>query len=95
MQGVGSRRVEGKISSRMCAKATQWSGPILVAVAGAAISGAAPQEVSSDNVVYERQQDMNAIATAAKRINAIFKGTSPYDAKALKAAAVTIKAHPG
>jgi len=35
------------------------------------------------------------MAAAAKSINAMFKGTSPYDAKAFKAAAETIKGHSG
>ncbi|QFI68533.1 cytochrome c [Sinorhizobium alkalisoli] len=81
----------------MCSKAVKWSAPILVAaaVAAAAISAAAAQVVSSDKLVQERQRDMKAMAAAAKRINDMFKGTSPYDAKAFKAAAESIRAHSG
>ncbi|MCA1408975.1 cytochrome c [Ensifer sp. IC3342] len=77
----------------MCLNAAKWSGLILAAVA--AISAAAAQEVSSDDVVQERQQDMKVMAAAAKSINAMFKGTSPYDAKSFKAAAEIIRQHSG
>lgn len=38
---------------------------------------------------------MKAIADAAKSINAMFKGTSPYDSKLFKAAAETIRSQSG
>ena len=38
---------------------------------------------------------MKAMANAAKSINAMFKDSSPYDAKAFKAAAETIRVHSG
>ena len=38
---------------------------------------------------------MKAMAAAAKSIDAVFKGTSPYDAKAFKSAAETIRAFSG
>lgn len=38
---------------------------------------------------------MKAIADAAKSINAMFQGTSPYDSKLFKAAAETIRSQSG
>ncbi|WP_370040751.1 cytochrome c [Sinorhizobium fredii] len=45
--------------------------------------------------VAQRQQDMKAMAEAAKSINAMFKGSSPYDAKRFKGAAETIRSTSG
>lgn len=45
--------------------------------------------------VTERQHGMKAMVEAAKSINAMFKGTSPYDATAFKGAAETIRSHAG
>ncbi len=58
-----------------------------------AISAATAQS-GSPNVV-RRQQDMKAMADAAKSINAMFKGMSPYDSKLFKAAAETIRSQSG
>ncbi|WP_018237978.1 cytochrome c [Ensifer sp. BR816] len=72
--------------------AVKMFGLILLASAGAA--GTAAQGLQSDNV-SQRQQGMKAMAAAAKTINAMFKGSSAYDAKAFKAAAETIGSHSG
>jgi cytochrome c556 len=45
--------------------------------------------------VARRQQDMKTMAEAAKSINAMFKGSSPYDAKRFKGAAETIRSNSG
>jgi cytochrome c556 len=45
--------------------------------------------------VAQRQQGMKAMAEAAKSINAMFKGSSPYDSKLFKAAAETIRSQSG
>ncbi|WP_432704725.1 cytochrome c [Ensifer sesbaniae] len=58
-----------------------------------AISAATGQSTSPK--VAERQQDMKAMAGAAKIIDAMFKGTSPYDSRAFKAAAESIRVHSG
>ena len=79
----------------MWSNAEKWVGLVLAAVATGAIPAAEAQQISSHDVVRERQQDMKAMAAAAKGINAMFKGTSPYDAKTFKAAAETIRAHSG
>ncbi|WP_018237633.1 cytochrome c [Ensifer sp. BR816] len=68
---------------------------ILVATAIATISAGAAHSLSSGNVVEERQQDMKAMAAAAKSISGMFKGTSAYDGKAFKGAAETIRSHSG
>lgn len=78
----------------MWSNAARWCGLILAASAAGAISVAAAQKAVSD-LVRERQQDMKAMAAAAKSIDAMFKGTSPYDAKAFKAAAESISTHSG
>ncbi|MCA1409009.1 cytochrome c [Ensifer sp. IC3342] len=70
----------------MGSRAVKIYGLILVASAAAALSVAAAQGLQSDRVA-QRQQDMKAMAAAAKTINAMFKGSSAYDAKAFKAAA--------
>ncbi|RVI55248.1 c-type cytochrome [Sinorhizobium meliloti] len=70
-------------------------GLVLVAAAVVAVSAAAAPDGSPDNVVQQRQQDMKAMANAAKTIDAMFKGSSAYDAKAFKAAAETIGSHSG
>ncbi|AUX78493.1 cytochrome c [Sinorhizobium fredii] len=76
-------------------KMVKACGLVLVGAAIAAMSAAAAQGFKSDSIVQERQQDMKAMAAAAKSISAMFNGTSPYDAKAFKAAAETVKAHSG
>ncbi|MCY1239322.1 cytochrome c [Sinorhizobium sp. GL28] len=58
-----------------------------------AISAATGQSKSPK--VAERQQDMKAMAGAAKIIDAMFKDTSTYDSRAFKAAAETIRVHSG
>ncbi|HXV29860.1 MAG TPA: cytochrome c [Sinorhizobium sp.] len=58
------------------------------------MSVAAAQTVSPEQVV-QRQHGMKAMAQSAKTINAMFQGTSPYDARVFKAAAETIKAQSG
>ncbi|MBD9638739.1 cytochrome c [Ensifer sp. ENS07] len=73
----------------MCSNAVSWSGLILAA----AVSTATAQP--ADEVVRERQRDMKVMAAAAKGIDAMFKGVSPYDAKAFKAAAETIRTYSG
>nr|WP_240545133.1 cytochrome c [Sinorhizobium fredii] len=57
------------------------------------ISDATAQSVPPN--VARRQHDMKAMADAAKSINAMFKGTSPYDSKLFKAAAETIRSQSG
>jgi cytochrome c556 len=64
--------------------------PTLIAV----ISVAAAQTVSMGDVT-QRQDGMKAMANAAKTINAMFRDSSPYDAKTFKAAAETVRAHSG
>ncbi|MFC0808894.1 cytochrome c [Ensifer sp. P24N7] len=70
-------------------------GLVLLAAAVAAVSAEAAPDGSSDNLVQQRQRDMKAMANAAKTIDAMFKGSSAYDAKAFKAAAETIGSHSG
>lgn len=65
-----------------------------IAVSAIAISLATAQTAPPSNVI-QRQDGMKAMANAAKTINAMFKETSPYDAKAFKVAAETILAHSG
>lgn len=65
-----------------------------IAVFATAISVATAQTAAPGNVV-QRQDGMKAMANAAKTINAMFKDTSSYDAKAFKAAAETIRIHSG
>lgn len=65
-----------------------------IAVFATAISLATAQTAAPGNVV-QRQDGMKAMANAAKSINAMFKDSSPYDAKAFKAAAETIRVHSG
>ena len=77
----------------MCSNAVKSSSLILAVVAVMAVSAATAQP--GDSVVRERQRDMKAMAAAAKSIDAVFKGTSPYDAKAFKSAAETIRAYSG
>lgn len=64
--------------------------PALITV----ISVAAAQTVPMGNVT-QRQDGMKAMANAAKTINAMFRDSSPYDAKTFKAAAETVRAHSG
>ncbi|MDW5316166.1 cytochrome c [Rhizobium sp. PL01] len=65
-----------------------------IAVFVTAISVATAQTAAPGNIV-QRQDGMKAMANAAKSINAMFKDTSPYDAKTFKAAAEAIRAHSG
>ena len=58
------------------------------------ISMAAAQTVPMSEVT-QRQNGMKAMANAAQTINAMFKASSPYEAKTFKAAAETIRAHSG
>ncbi|OWZ89199.1 cytochrome C [Sinorhizobium sp. LM21] len=78
----------------MCPKVVKWSGLIVLAIVVAGFSTATAQR--ADNaVVGQRQHDMKAMAAAAKNIDAMFKGTLLYDAKAFKAAAETIRTNSG
>ena len=65
-----------------------------IAVFATVISVAAAQTSAPGNVV-QRQHGMKAMANAAKTINAMFRDSSPYDAKTFKAAAETVRAHSG
>ncbi len=65
-----------------------------IAVFATAISVVTAQTAAPSNVI-QRQDSMKAMANAAKTISAMFKDTSPYDAKAFKAAAENIRAHSG
>lgn len=76
----------------MCPKAVKWSGLLVAAIVVAGSSSATAQRAGND-VVRQRQQDMKAMAAAAKNIDAMFKGTSPYDSRAFKAAAESIRVH--
>lgn len=76
----------------MCPKVVKWCGLIVAAIVAAGFSTTTAQRAEID-VVRQRQQDMKAMAAAAKNIDAMFKGTLPYDAKAFKAATETIRAH--
>lgn len=78
----------------MGSKTVKMVGLILVASAAAALSATAAENLQSRSVA-QRQQDMKAMAAAAKTINAMFKGSSAYDAKAFKAAAETIRSRSG
>jgi cytochrome c556 len=66
---------------------------IILPIAVSAMATTAQTAPPSD--VIQRQDGMKAMANAAKTINAMFKDTSPYDAKAFKVAAETILAHSG
>ncbi|PDT81899.1 cytochrome C [Sinorhizobium sp. BJ1] len=68
---------------------------VLAGAAVAAIPAAAAPESQPRDIVQQRQQDMKAMANAAKSIDAMFKGSSPYDAKAFKAAAESVGSHSG
>ena len=70
-------------------------GLVLLAAAVAAVSAAEAPGASPDSVVQQRQQDMKAMANAAKTIDGMFKGSSAYDANAFRAAAETIGSHSG
>ncbi|WP_234614173.1 c-type cytochrome [Agrobacterium vitis] len=79
----------------MNASATKLATLVLpIVVFATAVSVATAQTAAPGNVV-KRQDGMKAMANAAKIINSMFKDTSPYDAKAFKAAAETIRAHSG
>lgn len=65
-----------------------------IAAFAAAISVATAQTVPPSNVT-QRQDGMKAMADAAKRINAMFKDSTPYDATMFKAASETIRSHSG
>lgn len=58
------------------------------------ISAVAAQPVPMSDVT-RRQDGMKAMANAAKAINAMFKDSSPYNAKVFKTAAETIRTHSG
>lgn len=77
------------------ARGKKTLAPLTLSIAAfiAAISFAAAQSVPPN--VAQRQHGMKAIADAAKSINAMFKGTSPYDSKLFKAAAETIRSQSG
>ncbi|WP_426131398.1 cytochrome c [Pararhizobium sp. PWRC1-1] len=68
----------------------------MLPIAGFAIAlpMVAAQTAAAESVV-QRQDGMKAMANAAKTINAMFKATSPYEAKTFKAAAETIRGHSG
>ncbi|MCA1443749.1 cytochrome c [Ensifer sp. IC4062] len=70
-------------------------GLILAGVTVLAFSAASAPASEPDIIVQQRQQDMKAMANAAKTIDAMFKGSSPYNAKAFKDAAETIGSHSG
>ena len=75
---------------------TKAVGLMLVATAvAAAVSMAAVAQSPTAADVARRQHDMKEMAGAAKSINAMFKGSAAYDAKAFKAAAETILALSG
>lgn len=79
----------------MDASATKLAVLVLpIAVFATAFSVETAQTAAPGNVV-QRQDGMKAMANSAKTINAMFKDSSPYDAKAFKAAAETIRAHSG
>ncbi|MBZ7926038.1 cytochrome c [Ensifer adhaerens] len=78
----------------MCSNAAKWSGLVLAVIAFAGFSTAMAQRAATD-IVRERQQEMKTMAAAAKNIDAMFKGASPYDAKAFKAAAETVRTYSG
>ena len=79
----------------MNASATKLATLVLpIVVFATAVSVATAQTAAPGNVV-KRQDGMKAMANAAKTINAMFKDTSSYDAKAFKAAAETIRIHSG
>nr|WP_325051654.1 cytochrome c [Sinorhizobium meliloti] len=77
------------------ARGKKTLAPLTLSIAAfiAAISVAVAQSVPPN--VAQRQHGMKAIADAAKSINAMFKGTSPYDSKLFKAAAETIRSQSG
>ncbi|CAN7491974.1 cytochrome c [Pararhizobium sp. LjRoot238] len=65
-----------------------------IAAFAAAISAATAQTEPPSNVT-QRQHGMKAMADAAKRINAMFKGSTPYDARTFKAASEIIRSQSG
>lgn len=65
-----------------------------IAAFAAAISVSAAQTEPPSNVT-QRQHGMKVMADAAKRINAMFKDSTPYDARMFKAASETIRSQSG
>jgi cytochrome c556 len=65
-----------------------------IAIFATALSLATAPNAAPGKVV-QRQGAMKAMANAANSINAMFKDTLPYDARAFKAAAETIRVHSG
>lgn len=59
------------------------------------VAGSRATAQSKPPNVAERQQGMKVMAEAAKSINAMFKGNSPYDATMFKRAAEAIQSHSG
>ena len=66
----------------------------LIALTGIAAAATAYVQASEKTVVA-RQLDMKSMAEAAKLIDAMFKGSSPYDSTLFKAAAETINQRSG
>lgn len=63
----------------------------IIALAGIGATATATAFVQvSEKTVAARQLEMKSMAEAAKLINAMFKGSSPYDSALFKAAAETI-----
>ncbi|MCF1469877.1 cytochrome c [Agrobacterium vitis] len=80
---------------RMSASVVKLAAAMLaIAVFPIALPIVAAQTGVSESVI-QRQDGMKAMANAAKTINAMFKDTSPYEAKTFKAAAETIRGHSG
>ena len=69
---------------------------LAVCAFAAVFSTVMAQTAPANNIIVaKRQNDMKAMAAAAKTINTMFKGSAAYDAKAFKAAAETIGFHSG
>jgi len=80
---------------RMSARVAKLAvGMLPIAGFAIALPMVAAQTAAAESVV-QRQDGMKAMANAAKTINAMFKATSPYEAKTFKAAAETIRTHSG
>ncbi|MEY9324429.1 cytochrome c556 [Sinorhizobium fredii] len=84
----------GLVDMRLNADVSRLSALMLsIAALATPVFVAAAQSLPPE--VAQRQQDMKAMAEAAKSINAMFKGSSPYDSKLFKAAAETIRSQSG
>ncbi|MEY9628986.1 cytochrome c [Sinorhizobium fredii] len=79
---------------RLNASVKTWAALALSVAAFVPLIAVATAQSVPPNVA-RRQQDMKAMADAAKSINAMFKGTSAYDSKRFKAAAETIRSQSG